>query len=148
MKASEIYCTKIAAKDEKKSGYILAICCVKDMIEGYICCDERENEFFAESAGVKFSGGSATYSVTGKENKKGYRLKLGVPLYSAGGKFLGYIDDFTFRGNRIALAHVGKRKYAFDKLILNDVAILKSDDVSVEIAAKDMFIGAMLNPSV
>ena len=143
MKASEIYCMKIASKDKKKRGYILAISCVKDMIEGYICCDEHENEFFAESAGTKFSNGCATFLVTGKENKKGYRLRLGVPLYSEGGKFLGYIDDFTFKGNRIALAHVGKRKYAFDRIALNDVAILKSDSASVEIAAKDMFIGAI-----
>ncbi|MDE6690530.1 MAG: hypothetical protein K2K04_01025 [Clostridia bacterium] len=143
MKASEIYCMKIASKDKKKNGYILAICCVKDMIEGYICCDERENEFFAESAGVKFSTDSATFSVTGKENKKGYRLKLGVPLYSDNGKFLGYIDDFTFKGNRIAFAHVEKRKYAFDRLVLSDVAILKSDNLSAEIAAKDMFIGSI-----
>lgn len=146
MKASEIYCMKISGKDKKTRGYILSISCVKDMIEGYICCDERENEFFAESAGVKFSNNAAIFSVTGRENKKGYRLKLGVPLYSDSGKFLGYIDDFTFKGNRIASAHVGKRKFAFDRLVLNDVAILKSDSVSVEIAAKDMFIGAMLNP--
>ena len=143
MKASQIFCMQIASEDKKKRGYILAISCVKDMIEGYICCDERETEFFAESAGTKFLNTSATFSVTGKENKKGYRLKLGVPLYSDSGKFLGYIDDFTFKGNRIAFAHTGKRKFAFDRLVLNDVAILKSDDVSTEIAAKDMFIGAL-----
>lgn len=143
MKASEIFCTEIAGKDKKKRGYILAISCVNDMIEGYICCDERENEFFAESAGVRFLSGFATYSVTGKENKKGYRLKLGVPLYSDDGRFLGHIDDFTFKGNRIIFAHVGRRKFAFDKLALSDVAILKSNYPSAEIAAKDMFIGAI-----
>lgn len=134
---------QIASEDKKKRGYILAISCVKDMVEGYICCDERENEFFSESAGTKFSGDAATFSVTGKENKKGYRLKLGVPLYSDAGKFLGYIDDFTFKGNRIVFAHSGKRKFTFNRLVLNDVAILKSDDRSAEIAAKDMFIGAI-----
>ena len=143
MKASQIFCMNIASEDKKKRGYILAISCVKDMIEGYICCDERENEFFAESAGTKFSNGAATFLLTGKENKKGYRLKLGVPLYSDCGKFLGHIDDFTFKGNRIAFAHVEKRKFAFDRLVLSDVAILKSDNLSAEIAAKDMFIGAI-----
>lgn len=143
MKASEIFCKKIAGKDKKIRGYILSISCVKDMIEGYICCDERENEFFAESAGTKFSSDKATFLITGKENKKGYRLKLGVPLYSAGGKFLGYVDDYTIKGNRIVFAHMGKRKYSFTRLALGDVAILKSDNVSAEIAAKDMFIGAI-----
>lgn len=145
MKASQIYCTEIASADNKKRGYILSICCVKDMIEGYICCNENENEFFAESAGVKFSESGATFLLTGKENKKGYRLKLGQAVYSNGGKFLGHIDDFTIKSNRIVCAHVDKRKYPFDKLIFGDVAILKDGGITAEIAAKDMFIGAMLN---
>lgn len=143
MKASQIFCTEISSEDKKKRGYILAISCVKDMIEGYICCNEHENEFFAESAGAKFLNGSATFLVTGKENKKGYRLRLGQPLYTDNGKFIGHVDDFTIKGNRITFAHVGNRKFAFDRLVFSDVAILKSDDLSAEIAAKDMFIGAI-----
>ena len=145
MKASQIFCMQIASEDKKKRGYVLAVSCVKDMIEGYICCDERENEFFAESAGTKFSNGSATFLLTGKENKKGYRLRLGQPLYTDNGRFLGHVDDFTIKGNRITFAHSGKRKFAFDRLVFNDVAILKSDGASAEIAAKDMFIGAILS---
>lgn len=145
MKATQIFCTEISSGDNKKRGYILAVSCVKNAIEGYICCDEHENEFFAESAGVKFSNGKATFLITGKENKKGYRLRLGQPLFTDGGKFLGRIDDFTIKGNRIISAHVGKRKFAFERLIFGDVIILKSENVFAEIAAKDMFIGAMLN---
>lgn len=143
MKASQIFCMPISSEDKKKRGYILAISCVKDTVEGYICCNEHENEFFAESAGAKFLNSSATFLLTGKENKKGYRLRLGQPLYSDGGRFLGHVDDFTLRGNRIVCAHVGKRKFAFDRLAISDVAILKNDEFSVEIAAKDMFIGAI-----
>ncbi len=148
MKASQIFCTEILSKDKKKRGYIMSVCCVKDMIEGYICCDEKENEFFAESAGTEFSGGVATFLLTGKENKKGYRLKLGMPLYSEAGRFLGHIDDYTIKNNRLSFAHVGKRKFAFVRLIIGDVAILKDDGVSAEIAAKDMLIGAILTPTV
>ncbi len=143
MKASQIFCTNISSKDKKKRGYIMSVSCVKDMIEGYICCNEHENEFFAESAGCEFSGGAATFLVTGKENKKGYRLKLGIPLYSSDGKFLGLIDDFTIKSNRLIFAHSGKRKFAFERLVIGDVAILKDDGVSAEIAAKDMLIGAL-----
>ncbi|MDE6850840.1 MAG: hypothetical protein K2J54_05900 [Clostridia bacterium] len=143
MKASQIFCTNISSKDKKKRGYIMSVSCVKDMIEGYICCNENENEFFAESAGCEFSGGAATFLVTGKENKKGYRLKLGIPLYSDAGKFLGHIDDFTIKNNRLVFAHSGKRKFAFDRLVIGDVAILGRDGASVEIAAKDMIIGAL-----
>lgn len=145
MKATRIFCMQIASEDKKKRGYIMAVSCVKNMIEGYICCDERENEFFAESAGVKFSENSATFLLTGKENKKGYRLRLGLPLYTDDGKYLGLIEEFTIKGNRIVSAHVGKRKFAFERLIFGDVVILKSENVFAEIAAKDMFIGAMLN---
>lgn len=143
MKASQIFCTNISSKDKKKRGYIMSVSCVKDMIEGYICCNEHENEFFAESAGCEFSNGAATFLVTGKENKKGYRLKLGIPLYSDSGKFLGHIDDFTVKNNRLLYAHSGKRKFAFDRLIIGDVAILKNDVAQAEIAAKDMLIGAL-----
>ncbi|MCM1545912.1 MAG: hypothetical protein NC033_02640 [Clostridiales bacterium] len=143
MKASQIFCMRIASENKKKRGYILAVSCVKDMIEGYICCDERENEFFAESAGVKFAGGEATFLLTGKENKKGYRLRLGQPLYSSGGKFLGYIDDYTVKGSRIVFAHSGKRKFPFSRLIVGDVVILRDEAAFAEIVAKDMFIGAL-----
>lgn len=148
MKASQIFCTRISSKDKKKRGYIMSVSCVKDMIEGYICCNEQEKEFFAESAGCEFSNGAATFLVTGKENKKGYRLKLGLPLYSETGKFSGHIDDFTIKNNRILFAHVGKRRFAFDRLTIGDVAILKNEELTTEIAAKDMFIGAILSPTV
>lgn len=143
MKASQIFCTNISSKDKKKRGYVMSVSCVKEMVEGYVCCNEQENEFFAESAGCEFSGGAATFLLTGKENKKGYRLKLGIPLYSNEGKFLGLIDDFTIKNNRLVFAHSGKRKFAFDRLIIGDVAILKNDDVTAEIAAKDLFIDAL-----
>ncbi|MCM1439097.1 MAG: hypothetical protein NC131_07820 [Roseburia sp.] len=145
MKASQIFCTEISSKDKKKRGYVLAVSCVKDMIEGYICCNENETEFFAESAGCQFSGGAAIFSVTGKENKKGYRLKLGIPVFSEAGKFLGQIDDYTIKDNRIVYANSCKRKFPFNRLILGDVAILKSGDTETEIVAKDMFIDAIIN---
>lgn len=145
MKASEIYCAKIASKDKKIRGYIMAVSCVKDTIEGYICCDERENEFFAESAGTKFSESGATFLLTGKENKKGYRLRLGQAVYSQNGKFLGHVDDYSIKGSRITFAHVGKRKFAYDRLTIGDIIILKDENLSAEIAAKDMFIGAILS---
>lgn len=39
----------------------------------------------------------------------------------------------------------GKKKFAFNRLVLGDVIILKSEHSVAEIAAKDMFIGALCN---
>ncbi len=147
MKASEIFCKPVVCEDKKRRGYILGISCVEDLIEGYICCNERENEFFAESFGVKFTDESAVIIKVGKQSKRGVRLKLGYPLYSEAGKFLGHVEDFTVKGNKIVWAHVGKRKYPFTRLTLGDVAVLKSARADAETAAKDMFIDALCSPT-
>lgn len=145
MKISQLYGKKIEGADKKRCGYILGISCIGDKIEGYICCNERESEFFAAWADVRFAGDGAMVLKTGKENKKASRLRLGQAVYSEEGKFLGHTEDFTAKGERLTCAHVGKKKYAFNRLILGDVIILKSDRAVAEIAAKDLFIGAICN---
>lgn len=145
MKASQLYGNKIEQSGGKINGYILAISCAEDKIEGYICCDERENEFFAESAGLIYRGDKFLFKIKGKENKNCYRLRLGQAAFSDGGKFLGFIDDFIFKGDRIAFALIGRKKYAYSRLTLGDAVIVKTADKEAETAAKDMFISAILS---
>ncbi|MDE7087409.1 MAG: PRC-barrel domain-containing protein [Clostridia bacterium] len=145
MKASQIYGTKIESADGKTKGYILGISCAEDKIEGYICCNQQENEFFAESAGVKFSEEKITFTLTGKENKNCYRLRLGRAVYTESGKFVGNVEDFVFKGDRITCALIGKRKYPFHRLVIGDAVILKSETDGLETTAKDMFISAIIS---
>ena len=145
MKVSQLYGKIIESANKKKCGYILGISHTSDTIDGYICCNESENEFFADSTSARFIGDKAIVLKTDKAVKRGARLKLGHAVYSEDGKFLGHVDDYTVKGNKILYAHIGKRKLDFGRLILGDVAILKSAHAQAEVAAKDMFISALCN---
>lgn len=145
MKASQLFGITVLGKDKKKRGYVLAVSCAGNKIEGYVCCDESENEFFAESAGVKFTQESMHFSITGKENKNCRRLRLGRAVYTQDGKFLGCAEDFIIKGDRITHAQVGKRKIPFEKLTCGDVYILSDERTRAEIAAKDMLIDNILS---
>lgn len=143
MKASQLFGIPIKCKNAEKEGYIMAISRVGDRIEGYICCDERETEFFAESAGAKIRDGKMYAANTGKRSKESLKLKLGQPVFGEDGKYLGRVDDFTVTANRLTGAQVGRRKYPFARLTIGDAVILKNDRARTEIAAKDMFIDAI-----
>lgn len=143
MKVSEIYGKPVERIDGKKRGYILGISRAGDRIEGYICCNENETEFFAAHDTARFKGEIAIVSKTGKPTKRGDGLKLGYAVYTENGKFLGHVDDYTVKKDRILYAHVGKRKIRFNSLSFGDVAIVKSAEPVAEIAAKDMFIDAL-----
>lgn len=143
MKASQLFGIQIKCESGEKEGYIMAISRVEDKIEGYICCNDRETEFFAASAGAKIKNGKMFAVKTGKRDRNSRNLKLGQPVYSEEGKFLGHVDDFTVTSNRLTGAQVGHRKFPFDRLAIGDVVIVRNDRTRTEIAAKDMFIGAI-----
>ena len=145
MKISQLYGKKIESSNKKKCGYILGISHTGDRIDGYICCNESENEFFADSSAARFIGDRAIVLKTDKAAKRGARLKLGHAVYSEDGKFLGHVEDYTVKGNKIIYAHVGRRKLDFGRLSFGDVAILKNSHTQAEVAAKDMFISALCN---
>lgn len=143
MKASQLFGIQIKCESAQKEGYIMAISRVEDRIEGYICCNQQETEFFAASAGSKMKDGKLCAVKTGKRSKTSRNLKLGQPVYSEDGKFLGHVDDYDVTANRLTGALVGRRKFSFDRLTIGDVVIVRSDKTRTEIAAKDMFIGAI-----
>lgn len=145
MKLSQLLGAEVVLKDKKKRGYVLGVTCAENAIDSYICCDECENEFYLDGETAKFADGKLKSVQTVKKRKKLSNIKLGYPLYSENGKFLGYISDFTVKGNQILYAHCGNRKYNFLHITLGDVAILKNQKPLAEIAAKDMFIGAICN---
>ncbi|MDE6558187.1 MAG: hypothetical protein K2K39_03665, partial [Clostridia bacterium] len=145
MKISQIFGADVELKDKKKRGYVMGVTCIEDVISGYICCDESENEFFADGLGARFTNGKLRALTCGKKSKKHRPLLLGRALYSEDGKFLGHVDDFTVKADRIIYAHCGNRKYPYSNVVFGDVAVLKNQKPLAEIAAKDMFITAICN---
>ncbi len=143
MKISGLYGKRAISSDKKLSGTILGISCIGDKIEGFICCDESEREFFALSEGARCGKDIMRFEKTGKESGKGFRLRLGLPVYTSSGKFLGNLEECTARGNVIIGVRCKKTQYPFGKLAFGDVVILKCEEDCAKDEAKDMFISAI-----
>lgn len=144
MKASNLFGKQIESKDKKIHGYIIAICRADKSIDGYICCDQNEKEFFVLANDVKFLRGKAVFLRTAKKNKNAARLRLGKPLFGAEGKFLGIVDDYTLQGASITFAHAANKKYDYNNLTDGDAVILNDSSARTELFAKDLMIDAMI----
>lgn len=155
MKVSQLYGKRIESADKKTHGVILGVSCAENVIEGYICFDEQENEFFASAVGARNLKDKVTFKKLGKENKCSYRLRLGLPVYSQSGKLLGSLSDCTVKGGKLTAIFCKNKKYPISRLNISDAVIVKSaakrptqngaetNKQNVEIAAKDMFIRAI-----
>ena len=143
MKISRLYGTQIESKDKKIRGHILGITCVNNTIDGYICCNERQKEFFARGENCTFKKGVLRFDQTGKRAENSEILRLNRAVFAKNGKFVGVLQDCTVQGNVIASATVSKRKIPFNRIIVGDVFILDDEIAGAEIAAKDMFIDAL-----
>lgn len=143
MKLSQLYGKKITKTDNRKQGVIFAVSCYKKSIEGYICFDENEKEFFADAKNSRISGEIVTFENLGKENKDAFRLRLGLPVYTQSGKFLGNLCDCTVKGGVLTGAICGNKRLPFCDLTFGDAAILKDSRVQSELTAKNMFINAV-----
>lgn len=142
MKLSQLYGTQIESKDKKIRGYILGITCVKDTIDGYICCNERQKQFFARGENCTLKKGVLRFDETGKRAENSAILRLNRAVFAKNGKFVGILQDCTVQKNNIVSATVSRRKIPFKRIIVGDVFILDDDNTGAEIAAKDMFIDA------
>lgn len=156
MKVSQLYGKRIESADKKTHGVILAVSCAGNTVEGYICFDEQENEFFASAAGSRNLKDKVTFLHCGAEGKNAYRLRLGLPVYSHGGKFLGNLSDCTVKGGRLFSVTCKAKKYPVSRISISDAVILDTEtkalkaapqsvprDGEAELAAKDMFIQAI-----
>ena len=147
MKISQLYGKTITSTNGRKKGVILGVSCVKNEIDGLICCDENETRFFVAGGDAVSLCGETQFVKTGKAQKNTASLKLGKAVYSSQGKFLGHLEDCILSGLKITHAVVGGKKMPFNNLILGDVCIVKSKtktaDLSAELAAKNMFIQAV-----
>ena len=143
MKASKLYGMKIESQDKKIRGHILGISCVKNKIEGYICCNERQKEFFVPSGNAAFRGGVMRFSDTAKKGGDGAFLRLGRAVFAKNGKYCGVLEDCTIQESAVTFATVSRRKIPFERIIVGDVFILEDENLSAELAAKNMFIDAV-----
>ena len=143
MKLSRLYGMEIESKDKKIRGHILGITCVNNAIDGYICCNERQKEFFAKGENCTLNKGVMRFNETGKRGENSAILRLNRAVFAKNGKFVGVLQDCTVQGNNITSATVSRRRIPFKRIIVGDVFILDDENAGAEIAAKDMFIDAL-----
>ena len=145
MKISSLFGKKIESEDKTRHGVIMAISCNNNVIEGYICFDENEKEFFASAHGTKVLKDKVTFKWLSREEKTSTRLRLGVPAFSSDGKYLGNVCDYSAVSGTICAVIIGNKKYTAENLSISDAVIVKQSakNLQTEIAAKDMFIGAI-----
>lgn len=144
MKISNLYGRKITCEDGKRSGTVMTVYHLNGKLDGCICFDEDEKEFFAHGVCVKKSG-EITFCRTGKKSTGAIPLRLGIPVYGTTGKYLGNASDFCYKGNRLCTVAVNGRRYSLGGAIVYDAVILreKTARTDAERAAKDMFISAL-----
>ncbi|MGN1373531.1 MAG: hypothetical protein ACI4VK_05775 [Candidatus Coproplasma sp.] len=145
MKISNLFGKKIESEDKSKHGVIMAISYDKNAVDGYICFDENEKEFFASAIGAKVLKDKVTFKWLSREEKTAYRLRLGVPAFSVDGKYLGNVTDYSAVSGRICSVFIGNKKYSAESLSISDAVIVKQTEerLKTEISAKDMFIGVL-----
>jgi len=145
MNLSCLFGKEIISTDEKIKGRVLSVCIKENEIEGYICFDEREREFFAEAKGAKICGEQLLFERAQKVGRGRNKIRLGLPVYSSVGKFLGLLTDVNFCRSRISFIKVGKTKYPCSRVTFGDGVIIKDEYSIAEAKAKDMFIGAVIS---
>lgn len=145
MKISKLYGKRIQSEDRKTQGVIMAISCNKNAIEGYICFDEDEKEFFVKSVGTKVLKDKVIFSELGYEGKNSFRLRLGVPAFTKEGKHLGFVTDYSVMGGKLCAAFIKNKKFPASQICVLDAVIVTApeDKTQAELAAKNMFIGAL-----
>lgn len=145
MKISKLYGKKIQSADGKLSGVVMAISCNKNVIDGYICFDQDEKEFFAKAAGAKILKDKVIFSELGYEGKNSFRLRLGLPVFTQGGKHLGFVTECSVTGGKLNAVFIKNKKYSASQIRVLDAVIVKEpiDKTQAELAAKNMFIGAL-----
>lgn len=144
MKLSQIFGMQAVSRDGKCGGYVIAALRRGNVIDGYICCNERETEFVADGE-VLIHGDKLYFKEVRKASDAGKKIRLGYPVYSHRGKFLGHAEDFIIKDGKITHMTVGKKKFAFDGLEIGDVIIVSDAKAKTDVIAKDMLIDNILS---
>lgn len=124
MKLSEIYGKKVLSAAGKK-GYVLSLNIADGKILCLACADEFEKEFTVQFKDIIRFGEKIFYADGEDCKKSGTPLRLGRACFDNQGGYLGNLQDFTFFGDRLKTAKIGKKNYPVEGLILGDVVIVK-----------------------
>lgn len=145
MRICSLYGKIAQSKDNKITGTVLCALIRDNKIEGYICFDEREKEFFVRAENARARGGKMIFTTCGKIPANCRKLHFGLPVFSHLGELIGKLCDIEVTGGDIKYAVCGRKKIPTEKIILGGAAAIVGENYSAETCAKDMFISALTN---
>lgn len=123
MKLSEIYGKRVLSTAGKE-GYVLSVNASDGKLVSLVCADEREREFTVDFKNVLKTGEKIIFNESVEESV-GVPIRLGKACFDENGGYLGNLQDFTFFGDRLKTAKIGKKNYPAEILIAGDVVIVK-----------------------
>ena len=121
MVISEIYGKKIESTSGKK-GYVISVNANAGVLVCFICADENEKEFAVDFKNVISIGDKIIYEDRENVIKTSKPLRLGFDDH---GKYLGVLEEYTFKNNKISRIKIGKKNYPADGVVCGDVVIVK-----------------------
>ncbi len=133
MNVSKLFGKKTESTSGKK-GYVISVNGGNGKVECLVCADEDENEFIVDMKDVVMFGEKIIYQDRTDAFKNARPLLIGRSCFDDRGNYLGEVEDYAFKGNKLLSAKIGKKNYPADELICGDVVIISkkkrlSDDV-------------------
>lgn len=124
MNVSEFFGKKVVST-QGKEGYVISVNGGAGRVECLVCADGDEREFFIDVKNVLSVGDKIIYEDRQSAMKSARPLRLGRAGFDEKGTYLGEVEDYTFKGNKLLKAKIGKKNYAADELTCGDVVIVK-----------------------
>jgi hypothetical protein len=147
MKISELYGKRVESEDKLTNGFIMGVRHDGGKIRFLHCFDNDDKEFFIDVSDLTQRDGQLIFKKTARVEKSCLSIRLGSPIYSDKGKFLGRLTDAECTNFTIKSAFADNKKYPAKRVIFGDAIIVKSrnsnisrDQSNLSLAAKDMFI--------
>jgi len=127
MKISLLY-GKPVKSTAGKMGYVISVNGNGGKVECLICADENEAEFAVDVKNIISIKDFVLFDDRDSVIRTSVPIRLGKPVYTDEGKFIGHLSDMTVENNVVCAAHVGKKKISADDFVCGDAVIVKSYD--------------------
>ena len=124
MNVSVLFGKKVVSTSGK-SGYILSVNGGHGRVECLVCADEDENEFIIDIKNVLSFGEKVVFEDRESAIKSACPLALGRAGFDEKGKYLGEVCEYTFNGNKLLRAKIGKKNYSASDVVCGDAVIVK-----------------------
>ena len=124
MKISELYGKRVISTAGKE-GYVISVNATGGKILCLVCADEGEREFTVDFKNILAFGESVIYEDRQSVLAASVPVRLGRAGFDERGNYLGQLEDFTFKGEKLKSAKIGKKNYPAEGLILGDIVIVK-----------------------